>query len=106
MSSTGAGCGLPDGIRRVLAVLAHPDAESFGLGGLLTLLSGSGVPTAVLRFTHGESSTPHSRHGDLRIVRSGELACAARELGVERVELGGYPDGALDSVPCPGSPRR
>ncbi|MHC3474829.1 PIG-L family deacetylase [Streptomyces sp. 7R007] len=101
MSSTDAGRGLPDGIRRVLAVVAHPDDESFGLGGLLALLSGSGVPTAVLCFTHGESSTLHGRPGDLRTVRADELACAARELGVERVELAGHPDGALDGIPVP-----
>ncbi|MGQ4383510.1 PIG-L family deacetylase [Streptomyces sp. SAS_270] len=99
MAGTGAGGGLPDAIRRVLAVVAHPDDESFGLGGLLALLSDSGVPTAVLCFTHGEASTLHGRPGDLRTVRVAELACAARELGVERVELTGHPDGALDDMP-------
>ncbi|MEU9276265.1 PIG-L deacetylase family protein, partial [Streptomyces sp. NPDC048342] len=93
--------GLPDGIRRVLAVVAHPDDESFGLGGLLALLAESGVPTAVLCFTHGESSTLHGRPGDLHTVRADELACAARELGVEGVELTGHPDGALDGIPVP-----
>lgn len=34
-------------------------------------------------------------------MRAGELASAARELGVERVELAGHPDGALDDVPVP-----
>ncbi|MFJ8114014.1 PIG-L family deacetylase [Streptomyces sp. NPDC096132] len=65
-------------------MVADPDGEAFGLGGLLALLSGFGVPTAVLRFTQGESSTLHGRPGDLRIVRSGELTCATRELGRAR----------------------
>ncbi|WP_219933843.1 PIG-L deacetylase family protein [Streptomyces sp. Act143] len=99
MADTGAGRGLPGGMRRVLAVVAHPDDESFGLGGLLALLSGSGVPTAVLCFTHGEASTLHGRPGDLHALRADELACAARELGVERVELSGHPDGGLDRIP-------
>ncbi|MFJ9122425.1 PIG-L deacetylase family protein [Streptomyces sp. NPDC102394] len=99
MSRTDTSRGLPNGIGRVLAVVAHPDDESFGLGGLLALLSGSGVPTAVLCFTHGEASTLHGRPGDLHALRADELACAARELGVERVELSGYPDGVLDGVP-------
>lgn len=99
MADTDAGRGLPGGMRRVLAVVAHPDDESFGLGGLLALLSASGVPTAVLCFTHGEMSTLHGRPGDLHIVRASELACATRELGVERVELAGHPDGSLDGVP-------
>ncbi len=59
---TAAVSGLPD-VRRVLAVVAHPDDESFGLGGLLALLSGGGVPTTVLCFTHGEASTLHGRPG-------------------------------------------
>ncbi|MFD1662349.1 PIG-L deacetylase family protein [Streptomyces caeni] len=87
--------GLPDGVRRVMAVVAHPDDESFGLGALLDLLSGGGVPTTVLCFTHGEASTLHGRPGDLHTVRADELACAARELGVGRVELTDHPDGAL-----------
>ncbi|MFR0355666.1 PIG-L deacetylase family protein [Streptomyces sediminimaris] len=100
-TGTGAGGGLPDGIGRVLAVVAHPDDESFGLGGLLAMLSDSGVPTAVLCFTHGEASTLHGRPGDLRTVRVDELTHAARELGVGQVELTGHPDGALADVPVP-----
>ncbi|WP_405905357.1 MULTISPECIES: PIG-L deacetylase family protein [unclassified Streptomyces] len=80
------------------AVVAHPDDESFGLGGLPALLSDGGVPTTVLCFTHGEASTLYGRPGDLHNVRAGELACAARELGVERVELAGHPDGGLTDV--------
>ncbi|MFG2029367.1 PIG-L family deacetylase [Streptomyces sp. NPDC048825] len=93
------GAGLPDDLRRVLAVVAHPDDESFRLGGLLALLSARGVPTTVLCFTHGEASTLHAGPGDLRTVRADELACAARELGVERVELADYPDDGLAAVP-------
>jgi LmbE family N-acetylglucosaminyl deacetylase len=70
MAGTGTGYGLPDGIRRVFAVVAHPDDESFGLGGLLALLSDAGVPAAVLCFTHSEVSTLHGRPGDLRTVRA------------------------------------
>jgi LmbE family N-acetylglucosaminyl deacetylase len=93
------GAGLPDDLRRVLAVVAHPDDESFGLGGLLALLFARGVPTTVLCLTHGEASTLHAGPGELRTLRADELACAARELGVERVELAAYPDGALAAVP-------
>ncbi|MGX1908396.1 PIG-L deacetylase family protein [Streptomyces phaeochromogenes] len=99
MTGTGSGHGLSDGVRRVPAVVAHPDDESFGLGGLLGLLSDGGVPTTVLCFTHGEASTLHGSPGDLHTVREGELACAARELGVQRVELAGHPDGGLGDIP-------
>lgn len=63
---TGTGHGLPDGVRRVLAVVAHPDDESFGLGGLLALLSDGGVPTTVLCFTHGGASTLHGTPASAR----------------------------------------
>jgi len=99
MTGTGSGHGLPDGVRRVLAVVAHPDDESFGLGALPALLSDDGVPTTVLCFTHGEASTLHGRPGDLHTVRAGELARAAREPGVQRVELAGHPDGGLGDIP-------
>ncbi|GAA2619264.1 PIG-L family deacetylase [Streptomyces vastus] len=99
MTGTDSGRGLPGGVRRVPAVVVHPDDESFGLGALLALLSDVGVPTAVLCFTHDEASTLHGRPGDLHTVRAGELACAARELGVERVELAGHWDGGLSDVP-------
>ncbi|WP_406369498.1 PIG-L family deacetylase [Streptomyces sp. NBC_00647] len=56
--------GLPDGVRHVLAVVAHPDDEVFGLGGLLILLADGGTLTAVHCFTHGRTSTPHGRPGD------------------------------------------
>ncbi|MGA5453272.1 PIG-L deacetylase family protein [Streptomyces umbrinus] len=99
MTGTGSGHGLPDGVRRVPAVVAHPEDESFGLGALPDLLSEGGVPTTVLCFTHGEASTLHGRPGDLHTVRAGELACAARKLGVQRVELAAHPDGGLGDIP-------
>ena len=40
-----------------LAVVAHPDDESFGLGAILSALSGAGVAVRVLCLTHGEAST-------------------------------------------------
>ncbi|WP_234544881.1 hypothetical protein, partial [Streptomyces shenzhenensis] len=70
----------------------------------LALLADSGVPTAVLCFTHGESSTLH-RPGDLHTVRADELACAARELGVERLELTLQVSGSVHMNDPPGAPR-
>jgi len=86
-------------VRRALAVVAHPDDESFGLGGVLDLLARGGAAVSVLCFTHGEASTLHGgRTGDLFQVRQAELAVAAAALGVRHTRLLSYPDGVLASV--------
>lgn len=91
------GAGLP-AWRSVLAVVAHPDDESFGLGAVLSAFADAGATVSVLCFTHGEASTLHGVSGDLRTVRVGELDAAARVLGASGVQLFGYPDGALAEV--------
>lgn len=85
----------------VLAVCAHPDDESFGLGAILTAFADHGARTAVLCFTHGEASTLHATDGDLDQVRPREFAAAAEVLGVSKAELLSYPDGGLPEVPLP-----
>jgi LmbE family N-acetylglucosaminyl deacetylase len=81
--------------KRPLAVVAHPDDESFGLGAVLTAFIDAGAVPAVLCLTHGEASTLHGVEGDLAPIRAGELAEAARRLGIEQVTLCDFPDGAL-----------
>jgi N-acetylglucosamine malate deacetylase 2 len=48
------------GVTSVLAVVAHPDDESFGLGGVVERLTGRGATASVLCFTHGRR--PDVRH--------------------------------------------
>lgn len=48
--------GLPSATS-VLAVSAHPDDESFGLGSALSAFGKAGALTSVLCFTHGEASS-------------------------------------------------
>jgi LmbE family N-acetylglucosaminyl deacetylase len=83
------------GWRRPLAVVAHPDDESFGLGAVLSTFGAAGAQPAVLCFTHGEASTLHGVDGDLRTVRAAELRTAARLLGIDAVELRDESDGGL-----------
>jgi|SRR5215467_2349663 len=90
---------LPE-VSSVLAVCAHPDDESFGLGAALAAFGARGTPTAVLCLTHGAASALGACHGDLPEIRPAELAAAASELGVGDVELLDYPDGALAQVPA------
>ncbi|MGH8992542.1 MAG: PIG-L family deacetylase, partial [Acidimicrobiia bacterium] len=83
----------------VVAVCAHPDDESFGLGAVLGMLAKAGSRTGVLCFTHGEASTLHATPGELAAVRVDELTRAAAHLGVGRAELLTYPDAGLADQP-------
>jgi LmbE family N-acetylglucosaminyl deacetylase len=86
-------------VRTALAVLAHPDDESFGLGAVLDLLTAAGGGVAVLCFTHGEASTLRADSGDLATTREAEFTAAARVLGLTATRLLGYPDGGLSAIP-------
>ena len=82
----------------VLAVVAHPDDESFGLGAVLDVFTSRGASGTVLCLTHGEASTLHGVAGDLHAVRQTELTRAAEILGVATTVLRDFPDGALADV--------
>jgi LmbE family N-acetylglucosaminyl deacetylase len=83
--------------RRVLAVVAHPDDESFGMGAVLERFAGEGATLSVLCLTAGEASTLGSST-DLAELRAAELAEAAAQLGVASTTLLRHRDGALSSV--------
>lgn len=85
---------LPD-TARVLAVVAHPDDESFGLGAIIDGFTAGGIAVAVLCFTHGEASTLRAVAGELHRIRDRELASAALILGIRQVVLLDYADGTL-----------
>ena len=84
----------------MLAVVAHPDDESFGLGAVLSAFTDAGADVKVFCFTHGEASTLHGVAGDLNQVRAEELADAGAILGVTTTMAKGYADGTLAST-CP-----
>ena len=82
----------------VLAVVAHPDDESFGLGAVLDAFGSAGARISVLCFSRGEASTIHGVTGDLTTLRAAELREAARLLGADTAILREHPDGGLDRV--------
>lgn len=84
---------------RVLAVVAHPDDESFGLGAVLSTFVAAGSRVDVVCFTRGEASTLHAVEGDLAQIRTRELRNAADALGLGAVDLHDHPDGGLAGVP-------
>jgi LmbE family N-acetylglucosaminyl deacetylase len=92
---------------RLLAVLAHPDDESLGVGGTLAKYAAEGVETFLVTATLGERGRfrghpqDHPSHPGpeaLAGIRETELRAAARTLGVRELILLGYPDQALDRV--------
>ncbi len=84
--------------RRVLAVVAHPDDESFGLGAALDAFARGGAAVGGVCFTRGEASSLGAGLAELGRVRAAELSRAAQALGIEEVELLDHPDGGLAGV--------
>ena len=84
--------------QRVVAVCAHPDDESFGLGAIIATFVERDTIVELICLTRGEASTLHTNDGPLDQRRHAELVAATDELGIERLEVADFPDGALDTV--------
>ena len=88
-----------------MAVLAHPDDESLGVGGTLAKYAAEGVDVFLVTATRGDGGRFHGhRGGDDRAsrpqalgnIREAELRAAATVLGVREVSLLDYHDQHLD----------
>ena len=88
----------------LMAVFAHPDDESFGIGGTLARYGADpDVRVVLVCATLGEAgkiadpdlATPE-RLGE---VREKELRCACRSLGVDELRLLGYRDSGMAGTP-------
>ena len=89
---------------KLMAVLAHPDDESLGVGGTLAKYATEGVDVALLTATRGERGRFHGHRAEeeehpgaaaLAGIREQELRAAVSVLGVRRVSLLDYPDQQL-----------
>lgn len=89
--------------RVILAVLAHPDDESFGMGGTLAYYSQQGVKVYLVCATRGEvgeaSEEQLKGFSSVGELREHELMCAASTLGLSGVYFLDYRDSGM-----PGSP--
>jgi N-acetyl-1-D-myo-inositol-2-amino-2-deoxy-alpha-D-glucopyranoside deacetylase len=87
----------------LLAVLAHPDDESFGMGGTLALYASRGVEVHLVCATRGEVGDvdPELLKGfdSIAQLRESELRCAAGHLGLAGVHFLDFRDSGM-----PGSP--
>lgn len=85
--------------RTLLGVFAHPDDETFAIGATLARLAAEGVRTALYVATDGAagraSGVAVGDRAGLARLRRAELLRAAGVLGVGRVTMPGWPDGAL-----------
>lgn len=87
----------------MLAVLAHPDDESFGMGGTLALYARRGWDVYLVCATRGEVGDVDQEKmkgfDSIAELRAGELRCAASHLGLKDFFFLGYRDSGM-----PGSP--
>jgi LmbE family N-acetylglucosaminyl deacetylase len=89
----------PGSARRLLGVFAHPDDEVFCAGGTMARAAASGAEVMIVSASRGERGQIRdpaaATRRTLGAVRERELYAAAAELGVQRVQVLDYPDGAL-----------
>jgi LmbE family N-acetylglucosaminyl deacetylase len=91
------------GTLNLLAVFAHPDDESMGMGGTLAKYSAEGVETTLVCASRGERgwSGPEELNPGLKILgqtRTNELEHAAKALGIKNLYFLDYTDGDVDKA--------
>ena len=88
--------------KRLLAVFAHPDDETFRCGGTLALLAQRNVRVQVLTATRGQAGSrgvlPLCAPEELPAVRENELRCACAALGIQPPILLDYQDSQLSEA--------
>jgi LmbE family N-acetylglucosaminyl deacetylase len=88
---------------KLMCIVAHPDDETLGAGGMLARYSAEGVETSLVCATRGErgwAGSPQD-HPGLDAVgqpREQELIQAVRMLGLHQMYLLDYGDGDLDQI--------
>src|SRR3972149_3799748 len=85
--------------KTILAVLAHPDDESFGMGGTLAYYAAKGVDVHLVCATRGEAGTVDAEfmkgYKSIAELREAELRCAAKALGLKRASYLGFRDSGM-----------
>ncbi len=87
----------------LLAVFAHPDDESMGMGGTLAKYSAAGVDTHLVCASRGERGWAGSEEQDpgperLAQIRTKELENAVALLGLKSMSFLDYMDGDIDQA--------
>jgi LmbE family N-acetylglucosaminyl deacetylase len=83
----------------IACIFAHPDDETFCVGGVVARYAAAGHEVHLWCATDGDAGknagVPVSSREELAALRRRELDEAARILGISSVELGGYRDGEV-----------
>jgi LmbE family N-acetylglucosaminyl deacetylase len=89
--------------KTLMAVLAHPDDETFGMGGTLALYAQKGYNVHLVCATLGEAGTVDEEYlqnyESISALREAELNCATQNLGLTAVHLLGYRDSGMPGTP-------
>jgi len=95
--------------RSILAVLAHPDDETFGTGGTLALYAHRGVDVHLICATRGEvGEMPPDMMAGFNTIgekRESELRCAGGTLGLKSIFFLGYRDSGMPGTEDNHHPR-
>ncbi|HRQ37017.1 MAG TPA: PIG-L family deacetylase [Chloroflexota bacterium] len=85
-------------MKRLLVILAHPDDESFPLGGTLARYAAEDVAVTLVCATKGEAGIAGHSAAATAVIREQELQAAAHMLGVSDLRFLGYLDGHVGEV--------
>jgi len=88
---------------KLMCILAHPDDESLGTGGILARYADEGVHSSLITATRGQrgwqgDAADNPGQEALGQIREAELRAAAEVLGVQELILLDYVDGDLDKA--------
>lgn len=90
----------------ILCIFAHPDDESYIVGGTLALASAQRASISLISLTRGDKGTQHvddpfEKHA-ITETREQELRDSCQILGINELILWDYPDGGVDQAPEQG----
>lgn len=93
----------------LVTVFAHPDDETFGVGGSMAAAVDAGARVVTICATRGEvgeiADPSLATAETLGAVREAELRAACAELGVHDVRFLGYRDSGMEGTPENSDPR-
>jgi LmbE family N-acetylglucosaminyl deacetylase len=86
----------------IACVFAHPDDETFCVGGIVAKYAAAGAAIDLYCATDGDAGkmagVPVSSRAELAALRRIECRAACNILGIRDIEFGGYADGGLETA--------